>query len=463
MAKKENYSDLLYHAGSGYDRLSAKDLKAMEAYCEDYKKFLNVGKTERLCVLEAIRLAEAAGYKPLGEGKKLKAGDKVYWNNRGKSLCLAYIGTESLHEGVVFGIGHIDSPHFDLRPRPLYEDTDLAFMKTHRYGHPQEFEWVNIPLAIHGVVTLRGGKTVEVHLGENEDEPEFMFCNLLMHMSDEQYKKSLKDAITAETLNLLVGSRPLGDEGDSKRVKLSVLKAVFERYGMREEDFMTADLALIPAGKARDLGFDRSMIAAYGHDDRVCSYAALRPMLEMTTPRRTCVCVLTDREETGSTCNTGMKSRYLDLFMERLCAAQKVSLAECYYRSLCISADVVGAYDPNFKSVFTPYNAYHFNRGACVYKYSGKVGKGGGSEAQAELVGHIRDVFEDAGVLWQSAEFGLPAIAHTGTICAFMTERNVDAIDVGVPLLSMHAPREVAAKLDCYMMYRAMKAVYENG
>ena len=463
MAKKENYSDLLYRAGNGYDRMTAGDCKAMEAYCDEYKKFLSVGKTERLCVIEAIRLAEAAGYKPMVEGKKLKAGDKVYWNNRGKSLCLAIIGTESLHEGVVFGIGHIDAPHFDLRPHPLYEEADLAFLKTHRYGHPQEFEWVNIPLAIHGTVSLRGGKTVEVHIGEKEDEPTFMFCNLLMHMSAPQWDKNLKNAITAENLNLLVGSRPLRNEGEAGSVKLMVLKEVFARYGMREEDFMTADLALVPAGKARDMGFDRSLIAAYGHDDRVCSYAVLKPMLEMKAPGRTCVCVLTDREETGSDCNTGMKSKYLDLFMERLCAPQKVSVAECYYRSLCISSDVVAAYDPNFKSVFTPHNAYHLNRGACVYKYSGKVGKGGGSEAQAELLGKIRDILDDDGVLWQSAEFGLPAIATTGTICAFMAARNVDAIDIGVPLLSMHAPMEVASKVDCYMMYRAMKAIYANG
>ena len=447
---------------NGYDRMPEGERAAMNAYCESYKAFLDAGKTERECVTEGIRQAEAQGFRPYVRGMALKAGDKVYKNNRGKMLLLAVIGSEGLDKGVQITAAHIDSPRLDLKPTPLYEDSELAYLKTHYYGGIRKYQWVTIPLELHGVVALKDGTVVTVALGEG-DEPKLVVNDLLPHLGGEQSKKPLSDGITGEQLNLLVGSEPLaGEEGD--RVKLQVMKLLYEKYGFTEGDFISAELEAVPAVKATDIGLDRSLIGAYGHDDRVCGYAAMKAMFDLEgAPARTAVCILADKEEIGSVGVSGMQTAAFDTFIEDLCDSQGVPLRVCLENAFCLSADVTAAFDPNFADVYEKRNSARVNYGVGLCKYTGSRGKGGASDAAAELVAYARRIFDDNGAIWQMAELGKVDAGGGGTVAAYMANRNIDTLDAGVPVLAMHAPFEVVSKLDCYMTYKAMKAVYENG
>ena len=452
---------LSYQKKNGYDRINEAELEAMEAYCTGYKQFLDAGKTERECVDRAVAQAEAAGFRQYRRGMELKPGDKIYRVNRGKSIVLAVMGRQGLEHGANIGAAHIDSPRLDLKQNPLYESDDLAFLKTHYYGGIRKYQWVTIPLELHGVVVLKSGQVIRVSVGNGEGDPLFTIDDLLPHLGVEQSKKPLGEAIPAENLNLLVGSRPLaGDEG-SDRVKLSVLELLNRKYGIVEEDFISAELSAVPAFSACDIGFDRSMIGAYGHDDRVCAYACLAALLQLGTPERTAVCMLADKEEIGSEGVTGMKSAAFDTFMEDLCEGQKVSLRACYERSFCLSADVTAAYDPNFAEVYEKRNSALVNCGVGLCKYTGSRGKSGASDASAELVAYVRRVLDNADVVWQMAELGKVDAGGGGTVAMFMAERNIDTLDAGVPVLSMHAPFETVGKLDCYMTFKGMKALYE--
>ena len=452
---------LTYQKKNGYDRLQPGELEAIEAYCSGYKQFLDGGKTERECVDRTIALAETAGFRPYVRGMELKPGDKVYQSNRGKAVMLAVIGRKDLDQGVNIGAAHIDSPRLDLKQNPVYEAEELAFFKTHYYGGIRKYQWVTIPLELHGVVALKGGNVVRVSVGNGEGDPLFTIDDLLPHLGAEQSKKPLGEAIPGESLNILIGSRPLADDEGSDRVKVAVLGLLNRKYGIVEEDFISAELCAVPAFRASDIGFDRSMIGAYGHDDRVCAYAALAALLQLDTPERTAVCMLADKEEIGSEGVTGMKSASFDTFMADLCAAQGVLPRACYEKSFCLSADVTAAYDPNFADVYEKRNSAFVNYGMGLCKYTGARGKSGASDASAELVAYVRKVLDGAGVAWQMAELGKVDAGGGGTVAAYMAERNIDTLDAGVPVLSMHSPFETVGKLDCYMTYKGMKAVFE--
>ena len=452
---------LLKDDRNGYDVLSAVDLEKMEAYCTVYKAFLDAGKTERLSARAAIALAEKHGFVEYKRGMSLSAGDKVYACNRGKGLVLAVVGRSSLAEGAQITAAHIDSPRLDLKPTPLYEDSELAYFKTHYYGGVRKYQWVTIPLELRGTVVLTDGSVVDVCIGEG-DEPKLVITDLLPHLGAEQSKKPLSEAIPGETLNILLGSRPLGDDDDSDRVKMQVLKRLYDKYGITEAYFASAELETVPAVNATDIGLDGSLIGAYGHDDRVCGFAALQAILDIGTPEKTAVCVLADKEEIGSMGVTGMQSAAFDTFMNDLCESQNVALRVCYENAFCLSADVTAAYDPNFADVYEKRNAAFVNHGVGLCKYTGARGKSGSSDANAETVGYVRGVLDKAGVRWQICEMGKIDAGGGGTVAQYMANRNIATLDAGVPVLSMHAPFEVVAKLDCYEMYRACKALYES-
>ena len=447
---------------NGYAKLDAAELSAMEAYCDRYTAFPDAGETERLCAAETVRLAEEKGYRPYVRGMAINPGDKVYLCNRGKSVMLAHIGKKSLAEGTQIAAAHIDSPRLDLKPNPLYEESELAYFKTHYYGGLRKYQWVTIPLELRGVVALKDGTSVAVNIGADDGDAKLVITDLLPHLGQEQSKKPLAEAVPGETLNLLLGSRPIGDEDDTGRVKLAVMKLLNEKYGITEDDFTSAELEAVPAVNACDIGLDRSMIGAYGHDDRVCGYAALRALLDLEgTPAKTAVCMLADKEEIGSDGVTGMQSAAFDTFLEDLCEAQGAALRVCYENSFCLSADVTAAYDPNFADVYEKRNSAFVNYGIGLCKYTGARGKSGASDADAETVAYVRRLFDDAGVIWQIAELGKVDAGGGGTVAMYMANRNITTLDAGVPVLSMHAPFEVVAKLDCWETYKGMKAVYQ--
>ena len=457
---KELREKLLSANKNGYDRISGSDLTAMEAYCIAYKTYLDRGKTERECAANTVALAEGHGFVPYRRGMALKAGSKVYVLNRGKSVMLAVIGKESLAGGARIIAAHIDAPRLDLKPNPLYEEGEMAYGKTHYYGGIRKYQWVTIPLQMRGVVALKNGETLRVVLGEG-DEPQYVINDLLPHLGAEQGKKPLNEAIPGETLNVLLGSRPLGDEEDKERFKMQVMKRLHEKYGITEEDLISAELEVVPAVQATDIGLDASLIGAYGHDDRVCAFAALQALLDSEAPARTAVCVLADKEEIGSMGVTGMQSAAFDTFMHDLCEGQGVALRECFENSFCLSSDVTAAFDPNFADVFDKRNVARINHGIGLCKYTGARGKSGSSDADAETVAFLRRVFDEADVIWQMSELGKVDAGGGGTVAQYMANRNIATLDAGVPVLSMHAPFETVAKLDCFMTYKGCKAVYE--
>lgn len=457
--KEEFRKKLFYEQKNGYDLIDSKERIALEKFCEGYKTFLDAAKTEREAVNEAVRLAEKAGFVPLTSETVLEPGTKVYRSNRGKALMLAVIGKNDLSGGCNIAAAHVDSPRLDLKQLPLYEDSELAYFKTHYYGGIKKYQWLTIPLELHGVVALKNGDVIDVTIGKDEDEPQFVITDLLPHLAADQVKKSLAAAIPGEGLNILIGSTPYDDEGKD-RVKLAVLSILDDSYGITEEDFLSAELEAVPAFLARDIGLDRSLIGGYGHDDRVCAYAELMAILELPTPSKTAVCILADKEEIGSEGTSGMQSEAFECFMEDLCAAQGTEKRRCFEKSICISADVCNAFDPNYPEVSEKRNNAKVNYGMGICKYTGSRGKSGTNDADAELVGALRRVFEDNGVVWQMAELGKVDQGGGGTVAMFMSRRNISTIDAGVPVLSMHAPYEVVSKLDTYMTYKGIKAVY---
>lgn len=453
---------LLYQPKNGYDRLSAQDEADMKSYCEDYKKFLDAGKTERECVTEAVRLAEAKGFKPFTRGMAVNPGDKLYRINRGKALMLAVVGTRPLSEGVNIGAAHIDSPRLDLKPNPLYEDAELAFFKTHYYGGIKKYQWSAIPLSLHGRVVKKDGSYVDIVLGEDKDDPQFCVTDLLPHLGGEQMKKPAAKIIEGEDLNILVGSRPFKSDKGSELVKLNILKLLNEKYGITEYDFLSAELELVPAFQVTDIGFDRSMIGGYGHDDRVCAYPALMAVLDQKIPDDTVITILTDKEETGSDGNTGLNSDYLRYFVADLAMQEGLEPRHVLSRSACLSADVNAAFDPTFASAYEANNASFLNNGVVVTKYTGSGGKGGTSDASAEFMGRIRSLLDKKKVLWQVGELGKVDGGGGGTVAKYIANMNVDVVDVGVPVLSMHAPFEVVSKIDVYMAYRAFYEFFKD-
>ncbi|OUN26053.1 aminopeptidase [Pseudoflavonifractor sp. An85] len=454
---------LLNQKKNGWDKVDEATERAIFDYCEGYKVYLDRGKTERTCVDYTLELIEAAGFVPLERGMELRPGMKVYRVNRGRGINLAVIGSAPLDQGVSIVAAHIDAPRLDLKPTPLYEDSEIAFLKTHYYGGIRKYQWVTIPLELRGVVVLKDGSVVNVSVGGNPGDPQFTINDLLPHLGADQSKKPLGEAIPAESLNLVVGSRPLKDDEGDGRVKLAVMQILNEKYGITEADFISAEIEAVPAFNATDIGFDRTLLGAYGHDDRVCAYAGLKAMLDLEgTPCRTAVCVLADKEEIGSEGVSGMQSAFFDTFVEDLCESQNVPLRACYEKSFCLSSDVTAAFDPNFAEVYERNNSAFINYGVGLSKYTGARGKGGCSDAGAEAVGYIRRLLDDRNVLWQMAELGKTDQGGGGTVACYMANRNIDTLDAGVPVLSMHSPFETVSKLDCYMTYAACRAVYEG-
>ena len=461
LTAKEYAEKLLYTPEYAADKQADVKEKAA-AFAEGYKKFMDSAKTEREAVTTAVAMLEKAGYVPFDQAKQYKAGDKVYLNNRGKALIAATLGRRSVAEGGRIGVAHIDSPRLDLKPRPLYEEGEQCFLKTHYYGGIKKYQWTAIPLALHGTIIRKDGSSLSVAIGEEEGDPVFCVTDLLPHLAADQMKKSLAEGIEGEKLNILIGSWPEPDDDAPDRVKLAIMRILHEKYGIVEEDFISAELEAVPAANARDLGFDRSLIGAYGHDDRVCAYAELAAILQLDVPEKTAVCIFADKEEIGSEGVSGMQSEAFEHFMKTLCGMQSVELTDCFANSFCISADVTAAYDPNFSEVYERRNAAYVNYGVGLCKYTGSGGKGGASDASAEVVGRIRRLFNGNGVMWQMAELGKTDAGGGGTVAKYMAKRNIDTLDAGVPVLSMHAPYETVAKLDCYMTYKGMKVFFEQ-
>lgn len=452
---------LFYQQKNGYDLIDTDERIAVEDYCKGYMSYLNDARTEREAVDLAIELAEKVGFVEYKPGMALKAGMKVYKNNRGKALMLAVIGKMPLSEGAVIAGAHVDAPRLDLKQISAYESDELCFFKTHYYGGIKKYQWVTIPLELHGVVALKTGETVQVSIGREKDEPKFVITDLLPHLAQDQMKKTMSEGITGEGLNILIGSAPYADDG-SDRVKLAVMSILYDMYGITEEDFLSAELTAVPAYDVCEIGLDRSLIGGYGHDDRVCAYAELKAIMDIENPERTCVCILADKEEIGSVGVSGMQSAAFDCFMEDLCAAEGVELRRCMEKSFCLSADVCNAYDPLYPEVCEKRSAAKINYGMGICKFTGARGKSDTNDASAELVAHLRRSFEQDGVVWQMAELGKVDQGGGGTIAKFMGNRNIDTIDAGVPVLSMHAPFEVVSKFDCYMTYKGVLAVYKR-
>ena len=459
MTIEELRSNLLAAPKNGFTRVSAEERAEIEAYCKRYMAFMDVAKTEREATTWAVAEAEKLGFKPFVPGMDAKPGDKIYYNNRGKAIALAVIGTESLANGANICAAHVDSPRMDLKPNPLYEDSEIAYFKTHYYGGIKKYQWVTVPLALHGVVCRKDGTTVTVTIGEDENDPVLMISDLLIHLSGDQMQKPAAKVISGEQLNVILGTEPIEGEG-SDLVKLNVMKWLNEKYGIVESDFLSAELNIVPAGKCREVGFDRSLISAYGHDDRVCAYAELEALFTIPTPAKTAVCILADKEEIGSVGISGMQSEYFEHFMGGLCDAQGVKLFDCFANSFCLSADVSNAYDPSFPETADRRNNSKLNYGVSICKYTGRGGKGGASDASAEVMRHIRTTFDNAGVIWQIATLGAVDVGGGGTVAAYMANRNIPTVDAGVPVLNMHAPWELVSKLDCYETMLACKAIY---
>lgn len=442
--------------------LSDEKIKKADKFCEKYKQFLDNAKTEREAVKEAVSIAKENGFEKYSKNKKYKAGDKFYQINRGKALILCTMGTESIENGVKINAAHIDSPRIDLKQHPLYEDNELALFKTHYYGGIKKYQWTTIPLALHGVVIKANRDKVIVNIGEDDNDPVFCITDLLPHLATNQMKRTLHEGIKGEELNILVGSRPFKDDKGSELVKLNIMKILNEKYGIVEDDFISAELEAVPAVKARDIGFDRSMVGAYGQDDRVCAYTALRAAIKCENPKKTCITVLADKEETGSDGNTGLNSSFLKYFIFDLAQSQGCQGTTVISNSECLSADVNAALDPTFPEVLEARNCSRINYGVVVTKFTGARGKSGTSDASAEFVGKVRNLLDKEGVIWQTGELGKVDEGGGGTVAMYIANLNIDVIDVGVPVLSMHAPFEITSKIDTYMAYKAFVAFFNE-
>ena len=459
MTNEELRESLFAAPKNGYARINAQQKEEMNAYCKRYMAFMDACKTEREATAWAIAEAEKLGFKPFTPGMTANPGEKIYYNCHDKAIALAVVGKESLAKGANICAAHVDSPRMDLKPNPLYEDSEIAYFKTHYYGGIKKYQWPTIELALHGVVYRKDGSVITVTIGEDPTDPVLMVSDLLPHLAADQMQKTAGKVIAGEQLNVILGSEPIEGEG-SDLVKLNIMKWLNEKYGLIEEDFLSAELVIVPAAKCREVGFDRSLISAYGHDDRVCAYAELEALFTIDTPTKTAVCILADKEEIGSVGISGMQSHYFEHFMGGLCDAQGVKLEDCFANSFCLSADVSNAYDPNFAEVSDGRNNSRLNYGISICKYTGSRGKGGASDASAEAMGHIRTTFANADVIWQIATLGKVDQGGGGTVAAFMANRNIVTVDAGVPVLSMHAPLELVSKLDCWETMLACKAIY---
>ena len=444
---------------SYYETANAEERAAIFDYAKGYMAFLDAAKTEREATTWAVEAAKARGFVELKPGMDAKPGDKVYLNNRDKSIILAVVGKQPLSAGANICAAHVDSPRMDIKPNPLYEDSEIAYLKTHYYGGIKKYQWVTIPLALHGVICRKDGTVVTVNIGEDDNDPVLYVTDLLPHLAADQMQKTGGQIIAGEQLNIVMGTEPLEGEG-SDLVKLHVMKLLNEKYGVIEADFLSAELCIVPAGKCREVGLDRSLIGAYGHDDRVCAYAEMEALFNIDVPEKTAVCVLADKEEIGSVGISGMQSQVFEYFMGILCDAQGVKLSHCFQNSFCLSADVSNAHDPNFAETEDRRNNSQLNYGIAICKYTGSRGKGGASDASAEAMGHVRKTLDDAGVIWQIATLGKVDQGGGGTVAAYMANRNIVTVDAGVPVIAMHAPIEVVSKLDCYETYLACKAIY---
>ena len=456
---KNSYENLTYQKKSFYEIFADNEamIESAYAYAKDYMTYLDAAKTEREAVDASIALAEAQGYRPYRLGDKIAAGDRLYYNNRGKNLFLIKAGTEDINNGIRIIAAHIDSPRLDLKPCPLYEDHGMGFFKTHYYGGVRKYQWVTVPLALHGVVILNDGTSVTVTVGENDADPIFYINDLLPHLGRAQGEKPLNTAIAGEKLNVLIGSRPLSD-AEKDGVKINVLKMLNDKYGITERDLTTAELCVVPALKARDVGFDRSMIAAYGHDDRVCAYPAMTALFECADTAHTDIIILADKEETGSDGATGMQCEViLDLID---CLADSLGGKSSVIRanSKCLSSDVTANFEPNFPEPFEIRNSSIINCGVSVAKYTGSGGKGGTNDATAEYASWVRNVLDNAGIVWQIAELGAVDAGGGGTVAKFLSKHNIDTIDIGVGVTAMHAPYELISKADLYEAHRAFCA-----
>lgn len=442
------------------------DREAAYAYCEGYKDFLNHAKTEREFTAKAVECLKAAGYVPFESGKSYKPGDKVYFVNRGKSLAMSTIGTASLEQGVRLNAAHIDSPRLDLKPNPLYENKELAYFKTHYYGGIRKYQWVTLPLAMHGVIIKKNGETVKVCVGEDEGDPVFCVTDLLPHLGAKQGERKLNEGIKGEELNIVLGSLPfISDDADEQvkdAVKLNTLALLNKLYGITEQDFLRAEIEFVPATKAADVGFDRSLIGAYGQDDKVCAYTALTAEIDTKAPYYTTVTVLADKEEIGSYGNTGLNSDFVLHYLEDLAAMQGADIRKLLRHTTALSSDVNGAYDPTFSDVFEAQNSCFVNKGPVLTKYTGARGKSGSNDASAETMAKVISIMDEAKVYWQIGELGKVDEGGGGTVALYVASMDMDVVDLGVPILCMHSPFELSSKLDVYYTYKAFVAFLES-
>ena len=464
MAKKTKGQELaekLTWSTPNIGKKAPKQMNKAQKFCEGYKKFLDEGKTERECVRYGVKLLEKNGYRPFDAEGKYQPGDKVYFVNRGKSLIATTFGREPLENGVRINGAHIDSPRLDLKPNPMYEKEDLAYLKTHYYGGIRKYQWGVTPLAMHGVVFKKDGTAVEISIGEKPQDPVFCVTDLLPHLSARQNERPLKEGLKGEELNILIGSLPFQDPEVKEPVKLLALQLLNEQYGITEADFYRAEIEMVPAVKAADVGLDRSMVGAYGQDDRVCAYTALMAEIDTQMPEHTTVTILTDKEEIGSEGTTGLNSDYVLHYIEDLADMAQIPVRRVLRNSICLSSDVNAAYDPNFADVYESNNSCYVNKGCVLMKYTGSRGKGGSNDAGAEIMAKVIAILEKDGVYWQAGELGKVDEGGGGTIAKYVAHMDVDTVDLGVPILSMHSPFELASKLDVWNTYRAFKAFYQ--
>ena len=451
---------------NGWESLDSNQKEEVFDLSKKYMDFLNVAKTEREFIKHARKLANENGYKDIMEFDTLKPGDKIYFVNREKSMYLAIIGEKSIEEGLHIIGSHVDSPRLDLKPNPLYEDTGLAYFKTHYYGGIKKYQWTTIPLSIHGVIVKANGEKIEVNIGEDEEDPIFTITDLLPHLAQEQMEKKLKNGVDGEDLNLLIGSIPYSSSKISEKVKLNILNILNQKYGITEADLTSSEIELVPAFKARSLGFDGSMVAAYGQDDKVCAYTSLHAMMELENVKNTAVCILSDKEEIGSMGNTGMESHMFDFFISEILNKLGVNRPNLLDKVFCfskmLSSDVDAGFDPMYASVSDKHNAGFLGKGISLNKYTGARGKSGASDANAEYVAWVRNILERNDIKYQIAELGKVDIGGGGTIAYIIANKGADVIDCGVPVLSMHAPYEVTSKYDIYSAYKTYKAFWEE-
>ena len=461
-AAKELREKLCYKPESAARRMSEEEIAAADDYCKEYAAFLNASKTEREVVANVIALAEKNGFVPFDRHAAYKPGDRVYYNNRGKALLLAVIGTRPIGEGVSVAAAHIDSPRLDMKPNPLYEDSELGYLDTHYYGGIKKYQWTAIPLSLHGVLVKKDGETVTVRIGEDPEDPVFCVTDLLPHLAGEQMKRPAGEVVRGEDLNVLIGSRPFRGDEEGEAVKLNLLNILYEKYGVTETDFLSAELEAVPAFPVRDVGLDRSMIGGYGHDDRVCAYPAVTSLLALDTPAYTAVTLLADKEETGSEGNTGTHSEFFRYFIADLAACFGEEPRHVLSRSMCLSADVNVALDPIYPDAVERRNCARLNYGVVLTKYTGARGKSGTSDASAELMGRFRRIMDEKDVVWQIGELGRVDLGGGGTVAKFIAALDVDTVDLGVPVLSMHAPMEIVSKLDVYQAHKAFYALLDR-